>query len=245
LSDNPLISIIIPTLNEEKLIGKTLSQFTPEFKNYFNAEVIISDGGSSDRTIEIARYFTDKITSISQGEYQNISMGRNQGARIALGRYLYFFNADTLINEPYEFFSETLEVLSRHSYIAVACNVKVFPDEEKLSDILFHGFYNNYVCLLNKLGLGMARGECHIIRSDIFWSVNGYNESLSAGEDFDLYRRIKKFGKIKFLRKLTVFESPRRYRKFGYAKVFLDWTRNSLSVLLLNKSASDHWEAVR
>jgi hypothetical protein len=110
---------------------------------------------------------------------------------------------------------------------------------------LFHGFYNSYVKILNKAGMGMGRGECHMVRSGIFRSVNGYNESLAAGEDYDLYRRIAKKGKIKFISSLTVYESPRRYRKFGYRKVFGDWTRNSLSVLFRNRSVSSEWEAVR
>jgi hypothetical protein len=95
--------------------------------------------------------------------------------------------------------------------------------------------------------MGMGRGECHIVRADVFWKINGYNESLAAGEDYDLYRRIKKskLGKIKFLNDIIVYESPRRFRKYGYLKVFGEWTKNSLSVFFKNKSASKVWEEVR
>ena len=53
------ISIIIPTLNEEKLITQTLKQFDCDIKKNFGLEVIVSDGGSTDSTLEIARNYAD------------------------------------------------------------------------------------------------------------------------------------------------------------------------------------------
>jgi predicted glycosyltransferase involved in capsule biosynthesis len=78
-----------------------------------------------------------------------------------------------------------------------------------------------------------------------FDSTGGYDETLAAGEDFDLYYRIKRIGTTKFRSDLVVFESPRRYRKYGYRKVIWDWGKNSLSVFFLNKSISKTWDPVR
>ncbi|MCI0449947.1 MAG: glycosyltransferase [Chlorobi bacterium] len=245
MGENTLISVIIPTLNEEKLIKQTLSQFTPEIKKKFKLEVIISDGGSSDSTLRLLDTTVDKLVEANPNEPQNIPRGRNAGAKSANGTFYYFFNADTLIKEIEKFFETTLTEFENTQNLALACRIHVFPDEVRFSDKIFHGFYNNYVRILNFLRMGMGRGECHMVRMEIFWKVNGYNESLAAGEDYDLYRRIGKLGRIKFLGGLTVYESPRRYRKFGYRRVFGDWTRNSLSVLFKNKSVSKVWEAVR
>jgi glycosyltransferase involved in cell wall biosynthesis len=246
-SENRLcvISVIIPTLNEEKLISNTLGQFTPELKQKFQIEVIISDGGSSDNTINIAESSADLILTANPKKPQNIPIGRNFGAKYASGKYLYFINADTKLEDPDKFFKETLTALSISKIIAVTMNFNVFPAEQKLADKLFHGFYNTYVFLLNKIGMGMGRGECQIVKKEFFNKAGGYNENFPAGEDFDLYRRLKKFGKIKYLRNLTVFESPRRYREQGYTKVFWKWTKNSVSVFLRNKAVSDKWEPVR
>lgn len=242
----PLISVIIPTLNEEKLILQTLRQFTPPLKQKYSIEVIISDGGSKDSTLSILdKSIADKVIEAQPGEKQNIPQGRNAGAKAAEGGYYFFFNADTLIKNIDEFFTAALNAFDDKKNIALACNIHVFPDEVRLSDKMFHGFYNNYVRILNGIGMGMGRGECHMVRREVFLKANGYNELLAAGEDYDLYRRIKKQGKIKFMKKLTVYESPRRYRKYGYRKVFGDWTKNSLSVLFKNKSVSEVWEAVR
>lgn len=242
---NPLISIIIPTLNEEKLIKQTISQFTPELKEKYCLELIISDGASTDATLNLLDSSVDKVVEANPGEKQNIPQGRNRGAAAASGEYLYFFNADTLISNPEDFFNKSLASFNDKRNAALTCSFQVFPDDVRLADKMFHGFYNNYVRILNVLGMGMGRGECHMVRKEMFLKVNGYNELLAAGEDYDLYRRIKKLGRIKFLNDLVVYESPRRYRKFGYRRVFADWTKNSISVLFKNKSVSKVWEAVR
>ena len=73
-----MISFIIPTLNEEKTIENTLrclDAFSGE------KEIIVSDGGSKDKTIEIASKYTNKIVIHKDSKRQNIAQGRNAGAR--------------------------------------------------------------------------------------------------------------------------------------------------------------------
>jgi glycosyltransferase involved in cell wall biosynthesis len=247
LQTTPQISVIIPTLNEEKLIVQTLGQFTPLLKDKYKIEIIISDGGSTDNTLSMLTPVVDKVITAEPGIKQNIPQGRNAGAKAAEGKYLYFFNADTMIHDIDNFFHSSLSAFAHSAHFALTCRFHVFPEDVKLSDNLFHGFYNTYVRVLNTLGMGMGRGECQMVRSEVFSKVKGYNEMLAAGEDYDLYRRIKLHGsgKIKFLNDLLVYESPRRYRKFGYMKVFGDWTKNSFSVFFKNRSVSKVWEAVR
>ena len=57
----PRISVVIPTLNEEKLLPRMLAQFTPELRSAHRLQLVVSDGGSSDRTLEIARLAADTI----------------------------------------------------------------------------------------------------------------------------------------------------------------------------------------
>ena len=71
-------SIIIPTLNEEKLLPKILNQIKMnEITSRFDAEVIISDGGSTDRTIDIAYSYSNKVIIHKEAERQSIAGGRN------------------------------------------------------------------------------------------------------------------------------------------------------------------------
>lgn len=244
--NTPRFSVIIPALNEEKLILNLLSVFTPELKEKFKIEITLSDGGSSDSTLELSSSKVDRVVRHKEDFKQNISRGRNSGAMNSPGDVLIFLNADTYIPNGDAFFRKVEEILGNERISAIACPIYVFPSEEKFFDKVFHAVYNFYIRLLNKLVMGMGRGECHIIRKQWFDKEGGYNENFTAGEDFDLYRRIKKAGgRIYFANSLKVYESPRRYRKYGYTRVLTDWIKNAFYILLFGRSASKEWEPVR
>lgn len=239
-------SIIIPTLNEEKLLPVLLKQLSDiSLKKKYNYEIIISDGGSTDNTIEIAKKYADLIIPHNSKEKQTIAFGRNAGAEASNGEILIFINGDIFIDNPDFFFQVIEEDFVKSNYVAMTCRVEVPPEEEKFADRVFHGFYNNYFHMLNVIGLGMARGECQIIRKNIFEQVGGNKDILTAGEDFELFTRIRKLGKVLFSKKTCVYESPRRYRKIGYWKVTWLWLKNSSSVYFRKKSLSREWEEVR
>jgi hypothetical protein len=158
---------------------------------------------------------------------------------------LIFLNADTLIKDVDRFFVRLKEELQVSEIAALTCSVLVFPQEERTSDVIFSHFYNWFFYMMNKVGMAMGRGECHIIKRHVFEKLNGYATGIVAGEDYDLFRRLEKIGKVKFLRDLVVYESPRRYRRFGYAYVTASWFLNFLSVFFLHRSISDQWRPVR
>ena len=94
-------SIIIPTLNEEKLLADLLKQLSDvNLRAKYGYEIIISDGGSTDDTINIAGKYADKILKYNGIERQNISMGRNAGIEAASGDVVIFFNGDIIIGDP-------------------------------------------------------------------------------------------------------------------------------------------------
>ncbi|MCK5456132.1 MAG: glycosyltransferase, partial [Melioribacteraceae bacterium] len=224
-------SIIIPTLNEEKVLPELLKQLSDkELKLKYNYEVIVSDGGSTDDTIQIANKYASKIVIHNKEKKQNHSEGRNAGAKIANGDIFIFVNGDVLFDNLEYFFARIQNKFIDSEYLAMTCKVSVIPSERNISDKIFLGFYNWYFHLLNSIGLGMGRGECHIMSREVYSKHNGYNENMAAGEDFDLYKRIRKNGKIFFDKKLTIYESPRRYRKYGHVKIFLTWLFNALYV---------------
>jgi glycosyltransferase involved in cell wall biosynthesis len=238
-------SVIIPTLNEEKLLEGMLLQFSPDVIKRHDVEVIVSDGGSTDRTLEIAYRLAHKVVENQDHVRQTISIGRNIGAAQAAGDVLVFLNADTLIKDVDRFFSTLKGELLAPQVAALTCSVEVFPHEERTIDVLFHGFYNWFFYMMNRVGMAMGRGECHIIRRPVFEQVKGYATGIAAGEDYDLFRRLEKVGKVKFLRDVVVYESPRRYRRFGYGYVTASWFLNFLSVFFLHRSISDQWKPVR
>jgi glycosyltransferase involved in cell wall biosynthesis len=243
------VSVVIPTLNEVKRLGALLETFTPELRRHFGLEVIVSDGGSTDGTLEVADRLADRVVVHAGPERQNIAEGRNAGAAAARGRILLFFNADVRFPDDAESFLADLIAAAEHG--AATCRVGVHPDDARWADRLVLGTCNVLFCGLNLVGGGMGRGECHAVRRDVFEAVGGYNEAYAAGEDFDLYHRIAQRarrrgeGRIRFLWHWTLFEDPRRYRQVGYARTMWDWLRNSFYVTFLGRSYSEAWEPIR
>ncbi|MGA7261436.1 MAG: glycosyltransferase, partial [Stellaceae bacterium] len=98
-----MISIIIPTLNEAKIIEATLRTLAATLT--LPHEVIVSDGGSSDRTAELAARYANTVVVYSGAGRQTIGEGRNDGAKAAAGDFLVFLDADCVIPEPDRFFA--------------------------------------------------------------------------------------------------------------------------------------------
>jgi glycosyltransferase involved in cell wall biosynthesis len=238
-------TVIIPTLNEEATLCWAEKIFTDEFKREYDIEVIISDGGSTDLTIEIAKKFADKIILNENFEKQTIAKGRNIGALNSNGEILVFLNADARINDVDTFFKLVDNLMKMPMVVALAFDVFVYPEEELFKDKVFHIFLNKFFAMLNVIGLGMGRGECHVVKREFFFKAGGYNENLPAGEDFEFYMRIRRLGKIINVHGLKIYESPRRYRKYGYIKTLTLWFLNSVSIIFRKKSISKVWNAVR
>ncbi|OJX57043.1 MAG: hypothetical protein BGO89_11070 [Candidatus Kapaibacterium thiocyanatum] len=243
------ITIVVPVLQEEKLLERTLGCFPKALRQRYGAELVVSDGGSTDGTLEIADRHADIVVRHTEARRQTIAEGRNNGAAQARGEVLVFINGDTYPADV-ELFMSTIERFAMRSgpyarASALACPVNFPPEERKVADRLFHGFYNTYVRVLNGFRLGVGRGECQVIRTDVFRAVKGYRQNLAAGEDFDLLARISRRARVRFAPELLVIESPRRFRKFGYFRVLFWWTVNALSVMFTGRSSSDEWEPVR
>jgi hypothetical protein len=80
---------------------------------------------------------------------------------------------------------------------------------------------------------------------EVFEAVQGYADRIAAGEDYDMFRRLKHVGRVKFLENITVYESPRRYRRYGYLYVTVSWFVNFLAVFFLRRSILSEWKPIR
>ena len=238
------ISIIIPTKNEEKVIEKALKQYLP-FKKKFGIELIVSDGGSTDKTIEIAKKYADRVIVKKKGEIQNIAGGRNAGAKVAKGDLLFHTDADVIIQNKKEFFKRVLEVFENKNFVALTTNLKIYPEEEKLEDKIAHFLINTSIKTVNKLGLSFfGKGECQIVRASAFKKINGYK--IQYFEDCRLFYALKKHGKIAYLGDLVIYHSPRRFRKKGYLGLLAISAVETIYILLKGKaSLLKDWEPVR
>ena len=101
---NHLISLIIPVYHEEKILDSTLRIYTKELREKFRIELIVSDGGSSDATQQIAEKYADTLVVHKENRKQTIAEGRNKGAEVANGDILVFLNGDTIPDNIDNFF---------------------------------------------------------------------------------------------------------------------------------------------
>ncbi|HTK81805.1 MAG TPA: glycosyltransferase [Bacteroidota bacterium] len=240
---SPRISIIVPTFQEERYIEQTLRQFCPELRERCGAELIVSDGGSTDATAALARPLADLV--IVSDKEQTIAAGRNAGAMAARGEIVMFLNADVRLVEPARFIAVMAESVADPAVAAATCPVLVNPEEETLPDRLFHRSFNWYCHVLNMIGMGMGRGECHVLRKSVFERSGGYNDAVVAGEDYEFFLRLRRMGNIAFVKTLLLYESPRRYRAYGYLRVSALWFANAICVLFLKRSLSRRWMPIR
>lgn len=240
-----MISIIIPTKNEISVIEKTLKQFLSCEPG--SLELIVSDGKSTDGTIEMARNCGAKVVIYSGEKRQTIGMGRNAGAKIATGEYLAFFDADITVPEPERFFGKCVALFeSRPEILGFTAHLKVSPDRAHLSDrIVFSLVSLIYIIQNNFLRIGAASGECMIVRRSAFEKIGGFREDLPVSEDQDMFRRLAKIGRTYFNSDLTVYHTGRRIRKVGWPRLIVSWLLNGFSVWVFGKSFHSVWEEVR
>jgi len=198
------ISIIIPTLNEEKLLPDLLKSIKRQkFKDY---EVIVADADSTDKTRQIAQKHGAKIVPGGKP-----GRARNNGAKAAQGEFLYFFDADVVL--PPDFLQKSWdEIFERYLELA-SCNFK--PLSDRPIDQVLHGIANNYIALSQFSQQPLAGGACILISRRLFERVGGFDEKLVLTEDHDLIERAAKFRHFRILFSTEILISVRRLEKEG------------------------------
>ena len=240
-----MISIIIPTLNEEKVLRRTLENLRRI--DVVNYEIIVSDGGSKDKTVEIAESLADKVIGNNSERRQTIAEGRNAGAAAATGEIFLFLDADVIIPEINEFISQTIRAFAINSkLVGLTVFLKVLPEHVTISDKLFFGIVNRVNQFSNNvLHIGAAAGECQMVRASSFKQLGGFNPKLAVGEDQDLFARLSKIGKTWVETGLHVFHTSRRAHEIGWLKLHFLWWINLLYIKIFKRSFSKEWEVIR
>jgi len=201
-----MLSIIIPTLDEEKHLPLLLESIKKQdFSDY---EIIAADAGSEDKTLEIAKDYGCKIVAGGLP-----ARGRNQGAKAARGDLLLFLDADVIL--PEKTFGKILEEFNRRKLdIATFC---LLPSKKnKMSKFFFTFFYNLPITSLEKVLPHAAMGI--LIKKSLFEKLSGFDEKIKLAEDHDLARRAGKLGKYGILKSTKLFVSDRRFKKDGWLK---------------------------
>lgn len=239
-----MISFVIPTLNEGKAIESTLKCL----KGYSGpCEIIVSDGGSADNTVEIARRYADQVVVHTDQKRQTIAGGRNAGAKVAKGDYLVFLDADVTIFDIDKFFERAFSnYTKRPKLVALTVGYKILKENETAADKVVFGILSwNFVIFNNYLHVGVSGGEFQMIKKTAFDKVHGFDEKLVAAEDGDMFSRLGKIGRTRCDIGLSVYHSGRREHAIGWPKLITQWMSNYIMVQLFRRAMSTEWEQIR
>ncbi len=221
------VSVIIPAYNEEKLIERTLKNIK---KVLPQSQIIVSDGGSKDSTVRIAK----KYAKVVFEKLHSVGGGRNAGAQVATSDILLFVDADTFPTKS--FVDSMFKEFSDENVVCVSCSI--MPENLDLFSNLFFRFLNLIVIFNYLIGKPTIAGSCVAYRKSAFKKAKGFDPYTMSAEDFDLSLRITEFGKVRFLTDLSVPTSNRRYKKLGLIGLCKDWTKTSINFILGRKTSS-------
>ena len=195
-----MISVIIPTLNEELTLEKSLISVG----NSKDVEIIVSDGGSDDATLAIAERLADKTLSSPSGRGAQL----NQGAAAALGDILLFLHADTILPAGWEdYIGEALRDEE------VAGGAFSFSLPNRSIPFAFIILMVNIRSRLLKLPYG---DQALFVRRRIFDKLSGFRQ-IPIMEDVELVKGMRRLGRIQILDQ-PVITSSRRWEKEGWIR---------------------------
>ena len=203
----PLVSILIPTLNEERELPRLLDHLAALHGRW---EVIVADGGSRDRTLQIARAHPARPRVVEHAGGRAAQL--NAAARAAAGDVLLFLHADSR--------------LPRDAYASLAGAWRANAVQGGNFALRFEGDgrFERALAAVYRLQRrhGFYYGDSSIwVRRQAFDALGGYRE-IAIMDDYDFVRRLERSGATRCLPGPAT-TSPRRWRSAGMARTVLAW----------------------
>ncbi len=211
-----MISVIIPTFNEEENIAQCLVSLTHQTVPRNEYELIVVDGGSGDETWSIAGKYADSVFIQTS---KKVGGARNDGIMAAKGEIVATTDADCILPPNWiELIKE--DFLDEH---LVQLYGPVYPIEvgagNKLSLLLANtfsriGYYSQ--TFYYTLGCNTAFRKSAFIQAGMY-------RCIDAGDDLEIALRMKDQGRVMFDGRLKVGFSMRRYQQYGTLKSLYEW----------------------
>jgi glycosyltransferase involved in cell wall biosynthesis len=184
-SESPLVSVVIPCYNQAYFLSEAIESVL--LQSYHPIEIIVINDGSMDNTREMAARYPHAryVEQTNQG----LSAARNAGIRESTGRYLVFLDADDRLLPDavsaglacFHAYPESAFVFGAHRRIGADGIPVGKPIMNPMDD-------DHYSALLKGNIIGMHAAVMY--RRHVLISAGGFNTSLKACEDYDLYLRI-------------------------------------------------------
>jgi glycosyltransferase involved in cell wall biosynthesis len=233
-----MISVVIPTYNEEKNIERCLKTLNEQTLPRDQYEIIVVDGQSTDRTIEISKKYADKvIQQVSEG----VGGARNDGVKVAKGDVVVTTDADCVPHDRW------LEIAKEHFENETVIAVTGFLEPLESQDLKKHEVYlykllfliSNYLLIIfSYIGYYHLCGANSAFDRNTFLEIDGYQD-LPYSDDIEIYKRLKEQGKIVLDSRMKVLYSIRRIKKMSLKKYIYQIVKNDFKVMILNMNPND------
>lgn len=222
-----MISIVIPTLNEERYLPHILDDLEKQtFKDY---EIIVADAGSKDKTRKIAEKYGCRVV-----EGGMPAEGRNAGAKAAKGDFLVFFDADVRIQK--DFLEKAFDEFQKKYFEIATCDMVTTSNDNNIKLIL--DFYNDYARSVQYFRPSCG-GPFIMTTKRLFERLHGFDETLRLSEDHDFAIRGSKLSKFGILDSVNYVFSTRRLKKEGTLHFLLKTVQIQLYHLFKGKITED------
>ncbi len=182
-----LISVIIPAYNSEKTIRETVeSVFKQTFSDF---ELIVINDGSTDATLKIVSSIQDPRLKVFSYPNAGLAVSRNRGFSLSKGEFIAFLDADDLWTE--DKLEAQLKALQDNPEAAVAYSwIDCIDESGKFFRQGFHITENGDIYAKLFLIPFVTTGSLPLIRREALIEVGGFDESLAASQDHDMYLRL-------------------------------------------------------
>ncbi|MBI2653119.1 glycosyltransferase [Candidatus Woesearchaeota archaeon] len=222
-----MISIIIPTFNEEEYLPKLLSCIKKQaYKDY---EIIVADADSSDKTRQIAKRHGCKIVNGGMP-----AVGRNNGAKSAKWDVLLFLDADLQFDS--NFLKNAIGEFEEQKLDAAGCYIR--PLSNNIIDKILFGIFNLWI-FATQFFYPNASGSGIFCKKWLHKKINGFDETIRLSEDMDYVKRCGKHGKFRIIKSAKSYVAMRRFENEGRLKVGLKLLLSALYRIFFGEIRSD------
>lgn len=178
------VSIIVPAFNEERLLAESLARIRQATQAFADAgwtcELIVCDNNSTDRTGEIARAAGARVVFEPVNQ---IARARNAGASVAAGEWLVFVDADSYPDVG--LFRDVVDAIRTGRYAAGGATVRIDTPHPVARAVV--AWWN----LTSRIAR-WAAGSFIFCEAATFRRIGGFGQEWFAGEEIDLFRRLKR-----------------------------------------------------
>ncbi len=229
-----MISIVVPTYNEEKNIERCLKAIANQTIPRDQMEIIVVDGDSKDRTREIAAEIADVvIIQTSEG----VGGARNDGFKAA--KYDLVATTDADCEPSRRWVESILKKFENDKVVAVTGILKPFDwkDMNWLDILIYRAIFeaaNLTLMILALFGQYHLCGANSAFKKDVFTDVGGYLP-LAYADDVEIFKRIKKKGDVHLSGDMQINYSVRRIKKIGLMHYFYLILKMDTEIMLLGK----------